>query len=754
MFVWSRVFCKTPLLQFLIKEAGDGFEEVVTGVAAVDIVVAVGVELLGKGFVGLYVSLAHLHKVAEVHVVVRRAVNEQEAAGELGGAADGAVGIALGILLRRAHIAFGVDRVVVFPVARRCHRHAGAERGATLAHRHQRVETAEAPAPDGDAPFVHVRQFAEVESRFHLVFRLFAAELQIGALLKLRTASARAASVHNDIDVALACHITFIERAAEEAEVPRVGHFLRAGAAVLVHDDGIALRGVEVARLHHPAVELHALRGGEGEKFVLREERLNALLEGGVVHERREQLAVGCGAQRSDGRQGGGGIDVHKVAQALRKDGRVGARLGGEFLLAPVLVGAIHGLAQRTFLARGVVERARLGVAAVEIGHVVAAARHLLHQLPGEVVEIEVAEAVAVGEVGEIVAEEFEAAVGRLSDVLLGGFAHGEGALRGARVADVDVHLVLQAVEGHDGEFVGIVGKLDAGHVAVAIHGHLHGARHAVFDVECQHRHGGVARACHGVFVAVRTGVFVILHALGAQALEFLHVVDRHLALVVAHPGEHGAVGVEVEGAVCGKLLFVHPVGNAIDDFVELAVLRHLALRVAVEQLDEEEVAAAHECHLIAVGREERHLLRASVGEGLEFSRAHVIYIIYGGERSAVDGFRLRLDQDAVLVGREHVAVEAFEFHALRLLHVEHGANFLARLERMAHDALAVVGESRIAFAVGHGRHAVDVTGRIAAARDVFERERVGRGSRRRGEAEEHGREENHDFFHGYKNEF
>ena len=44
--------------------------------------------------------------------------------------------------------------------------------------------------------------------------------------------------------------------------------------------------------------------------------------------------------------------------------------------------------------------------------------------------------------------------------------------------------------------------------------------------------------------------------------------------------------------------LFVDPVGDAVDDFVELSVLRHLALGVVVEQFHEEEVVVANEGHL------------------------------------------------------------------------------------------------------------------------------------------------------------
>ena len=151
-------------------------------------------------------------------------------------------GISVGVLLRCAHVALGVNRVVEFPVGRRRDSYTCAEHAATLRHTHQRIESAVAPAPDTDAVFVYVGQRAEIDGSLNLVFRLEVADVQICTLLELRTASARSASVNAYADEALLSQIR-VERTARthRACAPFVLHHLAARSAVLVHDDRIAL---------------------------------------------------------------------------------------------------------------------------------------------------------------------------------------------------------------------------------------------------------------------------------------------------------------------------------------------------------------------------------------------------------------------------------------------------------------------------------------------------------------------------------
>ena len=54
----------------------DTAEKVMAGVATIDAVVAIGVDLHVERLVGLHQSLRHLSAVAEMHIVIGCAVNE------------------------------------------------------------------------------------------------------------------------------------------------------------------------------------------------------------------------------------------------------------------------------------------------------------------------------------------------------------------------------------------------------------------------------------------------------------------------------------------------------------------------------------------------------------------------------------------------------------------------------------------------------------------------------------------------------
>lgn len=64
--------------------------------------------------------------------------------------------------------------------------------------------------------------------------------------------------------------------------------------------------------------------------------------------------------------------------------------------------------------------------------------------------------------------------------------------------------------------------------------------------------------------------------------------------------------------AIGGKFLFIDPVGQTVNDFVELAVFRHLHLCIAKEQLNKEEVVAPGKGNDVSIGREKRNLLRTA----------------------------------------------------------------------------------------------------------------------------------------------
>lgn len=103
------------LQQMCIKVVGDACEEVQTRVATVDVVVAIGVDVHVELLVGLHQGFAVFVGIAHVHIVVGRAVDEQQVAAELRGTLQGVDVVSGCILLRCAHVAFGVYGVVISP---------------------------------------------------------------------------------------------------------------------------------------------------------------------------------------------------------------------------------------------------------------------------------------------------------------------------------------------------------------------------------------------------------------------------------------------------------------------------------------------------------------------------------------------------------------------------------------------------------------------------------------------------------------
>ena len=91
-----------------VEESFDAGEEMEPCFAAVDAVVAVGVDLLFELDACLYHLLGELGGVLEVDVVVGKAVADEQVAVQLPEAVEGRDVVAVGVLLGRTHVAFGV----------------------------------------------------------------------------------------------------------------------------------------------------------------------------------------------------------------------------------------------------------------------------------------------------------------------------------------------------------------------------------------------------------------------------------------------------------------------------------------------------------------------------------------------------------------------------------------------------------------------------------------------------------------------
>ena len=365
----------------LVEEVLDAGDEVLARVAPVDGVVAVGVEVHVELVAELHECLGEFGGVLEVDVVVGHSVDEEEVAVDFLVAVERRAVVAGGILLRCAHESLGIDGVVESPVGDGGNGYATVEDFTAFAHGHEGVESAEAPSPDGDACLVHVGELAEPDGGLDLVARFEVAEFHVGASLEVGAPAAGAASIDADDDVALLGQMLLPHESAEESVVEGVEDHLIAGAAVLIHDDGVLPGGVKVAGLDHPAVELDAVGGVDGDEFGRAEGQVGEpILEVGIVLDGLERLARGV-AERIDGRCGQVGVGVEIVLASVAEHGLVPAFLRGELGLLARGIDLVDVLLERTSLVAGVVEVLARCVGAVVFRHFVIARRELTDQL-------------------------------------------------------------------------------------------------------------------------------------------------------------------------------------------------------------------------------------------------------------------------------------------------------------------------------------------------------------------------------------
>ena len=631
--------------------------------------VLVGEEELVVLHAGLVEGLHQLHSVLEVHVVVGGAVNEEVFALEVLGVSGRRVEVvAVGVLLRRAHKALGVDVVVVAPVGDRCHGDGHLEGAVAAEEREGGEVAAEAPAPDADAVAVHVGLLFEPVGGGNLVDGLIFAHLLVDDLLEGVAPGGGAAPVHAHGDVAV------LRQHLVEGEVLRaavgVHHLLAARTAVAVHHHRITLVGVEVGGLHHPAVQFGAVLRGEVDNLAVHKTVfVHRLLHVLVVVQHAQLLA----ALFVDGVFGQGvqvGV-LEAVVVAVRAEfrARPTVAFGQKLFLLAIEVDDIEVAVEHTGFVREVIDEFLFLVHILDFIHFPIAVGQLL-DFSAKRHFVDVVEAVALGGdnhrvvVGEEVVvvghvQPFVVLVG-IDNVLLSG---------GGVVAD-EVKPVLMAVELEDDGVLAVGHPIDAREVAVAVVAQIHLGETLGGDVVDIDVHQGVVLAGLGVFVLEVGGVELIVEG---------EVVLLDAAFVEAQEGDLGAVGRPGGGARHIEFLLIHPVGVAVEDGVGLAVAGDLG-DLAGGELLVEEVAVAGEEHLGAVLGEHGEV-QFGVGVGHQGERlgGDVIDVVEG-ERGAAP--------DALLVDGQH---------NLRLVGGELIAADLADIDRAAAETLQIrVGEEHI----------------------------------------------------------
>ena len=275
----------------------------------------------------------------------------------------------------------------------------------------------------------------------------------------------------------------------------------------------------------------------------------------------------------------------------------------------------------------------------------------------------------------------------------------------------VDVEHVLMAVHRIDQHLLRIAGGQDSGHVAISLHRHLQLLHTAALDVVAPCGDLRVHLTSLGVFVGIKAGISGILLALGLHAPEHLERILLHGTLVKTNPTKDGAIGIETECLVKREFLFVNPVGDAIDDLVELPVFRDLHLGIVIEQLHDEDVAFAHESHLITVGRPCGHLLGTASRKLFQLAAMHVVDVIFSGRRMAIHALGLGLNEHPIAVGRHDIPVKILDLGALRVFNIKQHTALLPRLERVLNDAFSVIADAGILVSPLYGIDAINALG-------------------------------------------
>ncbi len=392
-------------------------------------------------------------------------------------------------------------------------------------------------------------------------------------------------------------------------------------------------------------------------------------------------------------------------------------------LYASVLVSYIDLTVVRVEGGSLIIDVTRGLVHAIDSGEVVIARSDLAKQLTVVVVNVEMHISVTVGRDEDIVIANLDTCHSLFLNIFLHTLFEQKMSHGAARVDGIEIQNILMARHGIDEHFVGIGRGFDSWHVAVGIDGHLELLDTVTLDVVAPGRDLGVVRSSLRIFVTVQSRIFSILLALGVAAFVQLERVLLHVLLIVAKPAEHRAVGIEGHGGVELELLLIDPVGNAIDDLVELPVFRHLVLSIVVEQLDEEDVVVAHEGDLQTIGRPDWTLLRPTVGELLELAALNGINIELSLVGTAVDRLPFCGDEHPCAIRRHNVAVEGGDLLALRVVNIEKHGGTLARLEGIFFYPLAVGRNACILIGAFDGVDARDSFCCKLARCDLLERD-------------------------------
>ena len=248
-----------------------------------------------------------------------------------------------------------------------------------------------------------------------------------------------------------------------------------------------------------------------------------------------------------------------------------------------------------------------------------------------------------------------------------------------------------------------IAGGLNTGDIPISIQRQFNPSCLMRLDVETMHADLRIRLTRNRILIGVSPRILSIVQLFRSQSLVQLQGILLHVRFVVANPDNLLRIGREHHRRVRRELLLIYPIWNTIEHLVKLTVLRHLALRIVIEQFHQIDIIVSDKGNLVAVGRENRCLLGATITQRFQLVVPDIIDIIDSRKRTAINRFRLRLDQNPTAVRAHDVVVYPIHLSASGCCSIEENAHLLTRSERITDDLLAIVTDLGIGFAIGHG---------------------------------------------------
>jgi len=218
------------------------------------------------------------------------------------------------------------------------------------------------------------------------------------------------------------------------------------------------------------------------------------------------------------------------------------------------------------------------------------------------------------------------------------------------RIRVIHIENILMTVQGHHSQLIVIIRKNDPWNIAVRFHRNFQFLRIFRRHVIRVQRHFRILLASFRIFIVIIAGI--------KPVAEHLHRIFGHFRFIETHKSQLFAVRRPGHQVRYGKLFFIYPIGNTVQDFIQLPVFRHLDFRIVIE-FTNPYIIVTHIGDHPPVRRECRnHLLAFRIGNRLHIITAHIIVVHIRLERTAIDRLRIAPDENMMSCAADRVSVE------------------------------------------------------------------------------------------------